>query len=371
MRVRVLHLRSSAGFYGAERVIMTLMKCAPGDNLDTTLACIENYLTHDQSLLKCAQASDLRAIEIPCKSRIDKKTISHLVSFCKENKIDIIHTHDYKSHFYGIIASKISGCRQIVTLHGKTSGSIKNRTYELAENLFLRMVNYITVVSDPLYKELSKTGLVEKLSQISNGVDDKTFNPDTEGFHKKNWGFAQSDFVFGTIARMSEEKGHRVLIEAFSQLTEKHEDVRLLLVGDGLLLEELTEMVESLSLQEKIKFAGSQTEVERILNDLDCYVSPSHTEAMPMSILEAMACALPVVATDVGSVGYLLRGDYGKLVAAGDVNGLAKQMDSIVENREYAKEIGVNCRSRVEKEFSADIQSFEYGKIYRSICITN
>ncbi|MFK8068644.1 MAG: glycosyltransferase family 4 protein [Gammaproteobacteria bacterium] len=371
MEVKVLHLRSSAGFYGAERVIMTLMKCAPNDNLDTTLACIENYLTHDQSLLKSAQAFHLPAIEIPCKSRIDKKTISHLVRFCKENKIDIIHSHDYKSQFYGIVSSKLVGCHQVVTLHGKTSGTIKNRVYELAENLFLRMVDHITVVSDPLYKDLSKTGLNKKLTQISNGVDDKTFNPDTKGFSKKHWGFDQSDFVFGTIARMSEEKGHRVLIKAFSKLTEKYQNIRLLLVGDGPLFRELMEMVRGLNLQEKVKFAGSQTEVERVLNDLDCYVSPSHTEAMPMSILEAMACALPVVATDVGSVGHLLRDDYGKLVPAGDVNALAKQMELIVVDKQYAKESGVNCRSRVEREFSAEIQSAEYSKIYRSVCAAN
>ena len=66
---------------------------------------------------------------------------------------------------------------------------------------------------------------------------------------------------------------------------------------------------------------------------MDCYVSPSLTEGMPMSILEAMASALPIVATDVGAVGHLLRDDHGKLVSPGDVNGLAKQMQSVLDEK--------------------------------------
>ncbi len=367
MPVKVLHLRSSAGFYGAERVIITLMRRLPDDGVEATLACIENYISGDQSLLDRALESNLQALEISCKSRMDFRTISNLVQVCKSNQIDIIHSHDYKSHFYGGIAARLAGCRQVATLHGKTFGDVKNRAYELVENLLLRMVSHITVVSEQLYADISKTSLGKKLSLVANGVDEQSFNPDVEGFSKQYWGFDPSCFVFGIIARLSEEKGHRVLLEAFSKLHDRNENIGLLLVGDGPLKDDLINLINDLGLANKIKFGGSRTEVEQILNDLDCYVSPSHTEGMPMSILEAMASALPIVATDVGAVGHLLRDEYGKLVSPGDVNGLAEQMQAILDEKNNIQTYGKKCRKRIEEEYCAGIQSREFARIYRSV----
>ena len=367
MPVKVLHLRSSAGFYGAERVIVTLMKRSPDDDIETTLACIENYINGDQSLLDRAREAGLDALEIPCKSRMDFNTVRNIVAVCKQKEVDIIHSHDYKSHFYGIIAARLSGCQQVATLHGKTFGNMKNRLYELVENTLLRLVSHITVVSEPLYEVLSKTSLKKKVSIIANGVDDNSFNPDVNGFGKQYWGFDSSNVIFGTIARMSEEKGHRVLLEAFSKLVSRDENARLLLVGDGPLYDELKSLTEKLSLKDKVVFAGSRTEIEQVLNDMDCYVSPSHTEGMPMSILEAMATALPIVATDVGAVGYLLRDDLGRMVSPVDVDELAKQMQFVLDNRVDMINVGRKCRTRVENEYSAGIQSHEFAKVYRSV----
>ncbi len=369
MPEKVLHLRSSAGFYGAERVIITLMKRLPDDGIETSLACIENYISGDRSLLDHAHEANLNALEIPCKSRMDFRTISNLVRVCKQNQIDIIHSHDYKSHFYGGIAARVAGRRQVATLHGKTFGDVKNRAYELVENLLLRMVSHITVVSEQLYEELSKTSLKKKLSLVANGVDDKNFSPDVKGLGKQYWGFDPSCFVFGIIARLSEEKGHQVLLEAFSKLNDQNKNIGLLLVGNGPLNGDLINLTQELNLTDKIKFTGSRTEVEQILNDIDCYVSPSHTEGMPMSILEAMASALPIVATDVGAVGRLLCDDHGKLVSPGDVDGLAKQMQSIIDEKNSIQKYGDKCRIRVEEEYSAGIQSREFAKIYRSVLI--
>ncbi len=367
MTLKVLHLRSSAGFYGAERVIVTLMKRLPEDGIETTLACIENYISGDKSLLEHAITANLNVVEVPCKSRMDFNTIKSLITHCKENQIDVIHSHDYKSHFYAAIVAKLAHCRQVATLHGKTFGGLKNRIYECVENLLLRPASHITVVSEQLYSALSKTSLKNKLSQIANGVDDHSFNPKVEGFGKEYWGFQPSNFVFGIIARLSEEKGHQVLLEAFAKVVEQYDQARLLLVGDGPLHDELLEQARALEIFDKVNFAGSQTGVERILNDMDCYVSPSHTEGMPMSILEAMAAALPIVATDVGAVGHLLRDDYGKLVEAGNVDAFAVQMQSILDEQEMIQVLGTKCRKRVEQDYSASIQSHKFAKVYRSI----
>ena len=135
---------------------------------------------------------------------------------------------------------------------------VKNRFYELMENLLLRLVSHVTVVSEQLYGDLSKTGLKKKLSLVANGVNDKCFNPKINGFGKQYWGFDPSSFVFGTIARLSEEKGHRDLLEAFSKLSDQNENIRLLLVGDGPLHDDLMDLTKELDLIDKIKFTAFQ-----------------------------------------------------------------------------------------------------------------
>lgn len=367
MTLKVLHLRSSAGFYGAERVIVTLMKRLPDDGVDASLACIENYISGDKSLLEHAQSANLHAVEIPCKSRMDINTIKSLKAFCKDNQIDVIHSHDYKSHFYAAIVAKFAGCKQVATLHGKTFGGLKNRIYEFVENLLLRPVSHITVVSEQLYDALSKTNIKNRLSQIANGIDDHSFNPEVKGFGKEYWGFQSENFVFGVIARLSEEKGHQILLEAFAKISKQNDEARLLLVGDGPLYDELIDQAKKLGIFEKVNFTGSRTEVEQILNDMDCYVSPSHTEGMPMSILEAMAAALPIVATDVGAVGHLLRDDHGKLVEPGNVDELATQMQLILDKQNTIQALGLKCRKRIEEDYSASIQSEKFARIYRSV----
>jgi glycosyltransferase involved in cell wall biosynthesis len=368
MSIRVLHLRSSAGFFGAERVIVTLMASTSRDeNVETFLACIENYINGDRSLLHHAQEAGLSAVELPCKSRMDLGTIRHLRQFCKTNKIDIIHTHDYKSLFYGIIVSKLSGFKLVTTLHGKTSGDAKNRLYELIENRLLNLVNHITVVSKPLLKLLSNAGLDKKTTLIANGVDEINFKPGATGFGKPYWGFESDCFLFGTIARMSEEKGHEFLLKTFVNFAVKEDKARLLFIGDGPLEQDLKILAEERGISEKVCFAGPRKEVEKILNDLDCYVSPSHTEGMPMSILEAMATALPIIATNVGSVGDMLSNESGRLIQAGDSPALLEQMHYALEYPEQMKALGENARSKVESTYSAAIQRHEYANIYHSL----
>lgn len=367
MVLKVLHLRSSSGFFGAERVIITLMKRSPQDGINAVLACIENYISGDQSLLQHALDINLPAIEIPCNSRLDLNTIRELTKYCRNQHIDIIHTHDYKSHFYGGIVSRLSGCKLVATIHGRTFGDIKNRLFELIEDSLLRLASHIVVVSESLLYSLNKSLPGKKTTLIANGVDDHAFSNENMGYGKSEWGFKPENFLFGTIARMSEEKGHRVLLDAFKNLTVSYKNARLLLVGDGPLAEELKQQVCESGLQDKVNFTGPRSDIECILNDLDCYVSPSHTEGMPMSILEAMATGLPIVATEVGSVRNLLCNGCGSLVPAGDISSLEEAMQFIMDNIDLARDMGVKSRARVETQYSAAIQSRQYANIYQSV----
>lgn len=364
---RVLHLRSSAGFFGAERVIMTLMSRSQGSGVKSTLACIANYVSGDQSLFDQAFEQAFDVIELPCQSRFDSQTIQALVSLCEEKKIEVVHSHDYKSHFYALMASRKTKLPFVATLHGRTFGDLKNRIFEALENFLLRRAKKIIVVSDRLTEAMEKAGMANKTTMIANGVDEIGFNSDIDGFGHATWGFTDKDFIFGTVARFSQEKGHEVLLTAFQQVVEKHDQARLLLIGDGPLLSEMQILAETLGIRNKINFAGSHSGIERVLHDFDCYVSPSLTEGMPMSILEAMASNLPIIATEVGSVGDLLMDDCGKLIPSGETAPLAQSMINVIDHYEEAKEMGLRARTRVVDQYSALKQSTQYAHVYREV----
>lgn len=365
--LRVLHLRSSAGFFGAERVIMTLLGRAQQSQLEAHLACIENYVTGDQSLVDLAKKEDHTVTQLPCSSRIDKLTINALITYCEQNKIDLIHSHDYKSHFYAFFAGRKTRIPYVATLHGRTFGDLKNRVFEVLENLLLKPARKIVVVSDVLDDAMRKAGMGKKTIQIPNGVNELTFHPDNPGKGKSHWGFSDEHFVFGTVARFSQEKGHPILLDAFAEVHSKYPQARLLLIGDGPLFSEMHSKAESLNISQHIHFAGAQTDVENILQDIDCYLSPSLTEGMPMSILEAMASNLPIIATEVGSLGEVLDEGCGILIPPGEVAALAEAMSDIIERQGEAKEMANRARTRIESHYSAAQQSDRYAEIYHSV----
>ena len=164
---------------------------------------------------------------------------------------------------------------------------------------------------------------------------------------------AGSGPVAVVVGRLEEQKGHRFLFEAFADVIRLVPDARLIVVGDGSLRAELEGQVRTLSLQDRVSFLGHCTEIQSVLDAADVFVLPSLWEAMPFAALEAMASALPVVATDVGGVSELIcDGANGYLVPPADAAALAARLGRVLASPDERRKMGNAGRSQVERHFT-------------------
>ena len=168
---------------------------------------------------------------------------------------------------------------------------------------------------------------------------------------------------------MTKEKGHKVLLDAFKILTKKHRNLTLLLVGDGDLREELEREVRQNGLQDQVIFAGTRDDVPDLYRIMDIYINSSLTEGMPMSILEAMASGLPVVASDVGEIGRLINeSGAGTVVPPSNVEALVLAVDEFLQgNQGNLSEQGERSREYIEKQFTDTHQAEFVQNLYKEI----
>ena len=366
--IRVVHIRSSAGFYGAERVIVNLLKSFPGHDVQALMVSIENYRSGNVDFANVARAEGVRVLELSCSGKWRSGSQKELNRHVKEFQADCIHTHDYRSHLFGYVSALKHGIPLVATLHGWTRETARLRLYELMESLVLRRFDAVTVVSSNMAAQLLKRGLAcSKVVTIANSVDTEQFRPGDGSWCRQRFSLGADDYVFGTVGRLSEEKGQDLLLRAFAEVRRSCPGTRLLLVGDGPQEEALRQLAADLGLGEAVLFAGVQAEIEKILPGIDCYVSPSRTEGMPMIVLEAMACGRPIIATEVGAVGELLDEGAGFLTESGDAEGMASLMIAAANGGLSTDAAAEAARQRSIERYGLEAQGRAYAAVYAAV----
>lgn len=365
--INVMHIRSTNGFYGAERVITTLLPNLEENNIQVKLVIIEDYLTHNNELYDVSQNNNIDVILLECNKKIDLISISKLIKLAKNNEIKIIHTHDSKSNIYGWVVAKMLRVPIVKTLHGWTSHTGKMRLYEYIDRVLQKTFNMIILVSPPPKIKLNNQNYIEKYKYIPNGVDLNIFNEKKTGFGKAYWGIRPQQFTFGIFARFTKEKGHQNLIEAFAKAFSGTEDVCLLMLGSGPEQNHINKLINHHGMSSKIKVFPFCDHIDQAMHDIDCYVSPSHTEGMPMVLLEAMASGIPIIATKVGAVDSLIGNGAGLVVPSGDVNALSSALLMAYKNPSELKTMSNSALTRVQNKYSAYLQAKRYIEVYQEL----
>jgi glycosyltransferase involved in cell wall biosynthesis len=197
----------------------------------------------------------------------------------------------------------------------------------------------------------------ERMEKVHNGVDTLRFVP----AKKVN---VEPQIPIITVGRMDQKKNHMGLLDAFSRLYQTNPNVRLTIVGDGVLRPELERKVRELGLAEVVSMPGVQKDVCSYLQKADLYVSASEAEGLPLSILEAMACGLPVVATDVGGTSEIVHdGENGIVVPKGDPVALEKALEKMVADARMRKEFG-EASLRIVQDWSIEACVRGYERLY-------
>jgi len=326
--------------------------------------------------LEVARVAELHNLPVkvfPCKGRVDVSTILLIKKFLKTQKIDIIHSHGYKSNLYAVAASVGNTVSLVATCHNWLGDDRKMKLYAHLDKSFLNRFDKVVAVSDSVEKEILEHNIpFAKVLIIPNGIDLDRFNSGRKSDTlKREFGIDHKCTIIGTVGRLSEEKGHSHLLHAAEKVLQTYPDVVFLIVGDGPLREDLQDKALQLAQGRSgnpFLFTGVRNDMEKIYSLMDIFVLPSLTEGLPMVLLEAMAAQKPVVATKVGAVPRVVEdGHSGLLIPPGDVERLAGAIMDLLDSPQRAQHLAQNGYERVRDHFSAKRMGEQYIEVYQDV----
>ena len=292
-----------------------------------------------------------------------------------EHDFDVIHIHTplpptIKSqiptmltvHTSMIDAAETINITDLYSLASKFQA--KYISYPIEEKL-LKNADLITTVSKKGIMDLKRYGVdTDNITVIYNGVDENLFSPiDNKSNGEK--------YVLYT-GRISSGKGLIELIECAKEVLMFHDDIRFVLAGDGPLLRTLKENIANLDLEDRIKFLGhvGRNDIVKLYQNAHIFIFPSHYEGLPGSLLEAMSCKLPIVATEVpGNIELIEHNINGILVPSRDVSSLSKAIRNLLNDPDKREKLGINARKTIENKFTWNAVSDRILNCYYSILL--
>ena len=292
------------------------------------------------------------------------KFIWDLARLLRRLKPGIVHCRNWGGAD-GIIAARLAGINTVIQgEHGWDIGDQDgyNRKRLIIRRLLSRLVRRYSCVSTHMQHWLLDTvGIKKPISHIYNGIDTNVFTPQKgDEPLRQALGIKRSDLVVGTVGRLDPIKNHPLLVDAFKTVSRRFPAARLMIVGDGPEMQHLQRIAG-----DRISLPGKRDDVPDLMRLFDVYALTSYNEGISNTILEAMACGKPVIATDVGGNPELVQeGITGRLVASGDKKALCKAIAFYFENEEMRLRHGAAARRFVLDRFSIQSMVANYEALY-------
>jgi glycosyltransferase involved in cell wall biosynthesis len=366
---KVLHIRCSGAVLGAEKVIIELCKWSRNMGYTVVAGAINDVADPYPEFLRIVEEEQIETIVFPCRTQFDLRCAWKIREFVRKANIDIVHTHGYKEDFFCILAGlKIP---KIATNHLWKKCSRKNSFYTFLDSKFLRFFDYVVGVSDEIVAEM-KLKKIYNVCKIENGVDLSMFaHRDKSEKFCKEFSFDESTIVIGMISSITKEKGHEFALQAFERVRKEHNNLKLLIIGDGKLTEEIKNMVVSLGLEEDVIFTGRRSEIAELLTIIDIFLLPSLAEGLPIALLEAMAAKKAVIATSVGGIPNLIETEKnGLLIKPQDVDDIVIAVRKFVD-ADKRKKCGENAYITIHERYSSEFMAQSYCKLYTDLIMTS
>lgn len=367
--LRVLQFITPAGFYGAERWVLALANNLNSDHLVCDLAVTRESSTQDLTVAELypKSAGDVHYLDMA--GRFDFRVVKQLCEVIQKRRIDVIHTHGYKSDILGLLAARRAGIRCVSTPHG-FSGKVglKLAAFIRIGTWMLRYFDRVAPLSEELVGDMRRFGVPDKkITFIRNGVDLTEIDAALEEF-KSGRQSNSVERVMGFIGQMIPRKGIPDLLDVFDQLHREDKSLKLQLLGDGRQREELEEKAAAQGSAKAIEFLGFRSDRLELLSRFDLFVMTSSLEGIPRCMMEAMAVGIPVVAYDIPGVDKLVtHGETGLLAPYGDKAALASCCRQLLDDPALAKRLSANARQLIDEKYSAARMAQEYEHLFADL----
>lgn len=373
--LRVLWLTDSLALGGAERLTSAFASGLDPERVDLRVAFLK-------SLAGNPLEDDLRRQGVPvtgihARNLRDVRAFRRLVRLLREEEIQVIHAHLAYASIWGSLAGAFAGIPTISTFHvappedpAWSREGIRRSLRVRCSNKFCRR---LVTVSRAVAESWIRKGLdPEKVEVIHNGIPPEDYSDDenhaTRNRCRETLGISPDTPVILTVSVLREGKGLPDLLAAFGRRIASGAPGILVVAGEGPLRESLEARARELGLGEIVRFLGYRRDVPALLAAADVFVLPSHRDAFPTAILEAMAAGLPVIATRAGGIPEIVEDDLsGLLVPPGSPRDLAEALGRVLGDPALARRLGEAGRRRVRERFSLDTWRDRLCSLYEEV----
>jgi glycosyltransferase involved in cell wall biosynthesis len=365
---RILLLNSLPIYGGGEFFVYLLSKKLKSNRWDVHVSCLKDT----ELYCKC---EDENIKVFPVKYPVDNyrgvfKIARQISTYIKEHNINLVHSNTNYDRTAGAIAAKMAGIKHITNIH-----SYHSIQHNITHYLRNRMMTDRFIADGISIKNL----LVEKDKIDQNKISVLNLGIEPVGFDKQlsrkriraEFELNYDEIIIGNAARMVPFKGQEYLLRAFSNISPYLPNAKILVIGDGELMEMLKNLAEELKISSKVIFAGFRKDIYEVFTALDIYAHTSVEgggEAFPFALLHALEQALPLVITDAGDMKIMVKNEYnGFLCKEKDIAQIAGSLGILIENDTLRRQMGKNSFELFNKEFTADIMTTKIEKIYNEV----
>lgn len=375
-RTKILHIIESLGRSGAEKRLADDLKYLDKDKFENMVCSL--YSTKDMIE---GIPSDIRLACLDMRGITDfYKGFKGLLKIIRFFKPDIIHTQLFGANLYGRIIGRLFSNAKIVTTfqypdyEKDTETEIHSHKRYVIDFIVTNMFcDKVIAVSNYVKKSVGNKLRIKGCEVIYNylnaaDLDFKNIPESEKNKLRKTIGLEEEDFVLINIGRLVPQKGQRGLLEAFVSVLEKIPRAKLIIVGQGPLLEELQNLTVRLGISSKVIFLGKRRDIYNLLSISNLFVFTSINEGLGVVLLEAMAASLPCIAYNVGPIPEIIKDrETGYLVPKGDKKNMAESIYNIFLNYDEAITIGKKARRYVEENFCAKVSVSKLEDLYSGL----
>lgn len=346
--MKILHVEAGKHYYGGARQVAYLVEGLAARGVKNVLAC--------PPAAEIAAALGISAhaeiIRTPMHGDADVVMALRLAKLIRATRPNIIHLHSRRgADLWGGIAARLTRTPCVL------SRRVDNAEPPIQVALKYRLYDHVITISEAIRNVLLKEGIApEKVSCVRSAVDANPFMsaPDRTVFLKE-FSLPDNALTIGMVAQLIPRKGHRHLLEAVRILRNQYPSLRALLFGKGPLKNQLEQLISEYGLSDIVHLAGFRDDLPRMLGGLDILAHPADMEGLGVSLLQASAAAVPIIASRAGGMPEAVQDrTTGLLIPPGDVQSLVTALRTLLDNPVLRKDMGAAGRARILADFSVD-----------------
>lgn len=366
-KTRVLHIVPTLNPGGAERVAVHIVTRLNPRRYEGAVVSLGRREECDLDRLLEEAGVEVQYLGKP--PGFDYRMYYRLHRALRDYRPDVVHTHMQVLRYALPSMLLLKRASLLHTIHNLAERDVEPRARFIQRYAFNHGVVPIGVATEVALSVERLYG-IQECRVISNGIPTARYA--RPQISRKEWrareGFGDDDVLFVCVARFAPQKNHALLLKAFAQGPASDPNAHLVLVGEGVLRQQLEGQAKSLGLSRQVHFLGLRTDIPDVLGAMDVFVLSSDYEGNPLSVMEAMASGLPIVSTAAGGVPDLFEnGKEGFLVQPGDVQGLSLSMMSLLRNRELRQALGRAAARRARERFDVSTMVQAHEALYESL----